>query len=35
METTKKTQVVGIKKCRYRNHLLFSNSCMYLSILIR
>ena len=34
METTKKTQVVG-KKCRYRNHLLFSNSCMYLPIPIR
>ena len=35
METTKKSQIVGIKKCRYRNHLLFYYSSLYLSLPIR
>lgn len=33
METTKKNSSCRYKECRYRNHLLFSNSCMYLSIM--
>ena len=35
METTKKTQVVGIKNAGIVIICCFSNSCMYLSIPIR